>query len=82
MELLQGWTKWFSCKWLNANPIKNSESFKYKSIITGKTSNANQKKSKKTKAKTKQTSKQKKQKTVKSLSKEIQRLTTRKSKKC
>ena len=26
----------------NANPIKNSESFKYKSSITGKTSNANQ----------------------------------------
>ena len=26
----------------NANPIPNSESFKYKSNITGKTSNANQ----------------------------------------
>ena len=26
----------------NANPITNSESFKYKSSITGKTSNANQ----------------------------------------
>ena len=26
----------------NANPIKNSESFKYKSSITGKTSNVNQ----------------------------------------
>ena len=27
----------------NADPITNSESFKYKSSITGKTSNANQK---------------------------------------
>ena len=43
----------------NADPITNSESFKYKSSITGKTSNANQENS---------------ENTVKTLSKEIQRL--------
>ena len=43
----------------NVDPITNSESFKYKSSITGKTSNANQENS---------------ENTVKTLSKEIQRL--------